>query len=95
MLKPDIANKEEDKSIHCATELQFYMFSKIPDEWIEELNNAIQIEHERAIRQRDEFIKTGISTASHGGSHDTCFKFIIKEHLKKLQLQQTIYQKTL
>lgn len=38
-------------------------------------------EHERAINQRDTFILTGKSTASHGGSHDTCFKHIVEKHL--------------
>ena len=35
-------------------------------------------EHERAIKQRDAYLLTGISTASHGGSHDTCFEHIVK-----------------
>lgn len=38
------------------------------------------IEVERAMRQHDEFLKTGVSTASHGGSHDTCFPAILRKH---------------
>lgn len=45
----------------------------------EEWTNILLQEHERAIKQRDTFILTGISTASHGGSHDTCFKYIVEQ----------------
>lgn len=31
-------------------------------------------ESERAIRQRDECLRTGVSTAAHEGTHDTCFE---------------------
>jgi len=47
---------------------------KTEEEWSLELIK----EHERAIKQRDSFILTGVSTASHGGSHDTCFKHVIR-----------------
>lgn len=43
----------------------------------EELERALILECERAMQQRDEFLKTGISTAGHGGSHDTCFGAIL------------------
>lgn len=45
----------------------------------EEWNINLLQEHERAIKQRDTYILTGRSTASHGGSHDTCFKRIIEQ----------------
>lgn len=45
----------------------------------EEWSLALLQEHERAIKQRDTFILTGKSTASHGGSHDTCFKHIVEQ----------------
>jgi hypothetical protein len=38
-------------------------------------------ECERAMKQRDEFKATGVSTAAHGGSHDTLFGFILRKHL--------------
>jgi len=45
------------------------------------LMTALIIECERAMRQRDEFLRTGISTAGHGGSHDTCFGTIVRNAL--------------
>jgi hypothetical protein len=45
-----------------------------------ELEAALVAECERAMAQRDEFKRTGISTASHGGSHDTCFGQILRDH---------------
>lgn len=45
----------------------------------EEWATVLLQEHERAIKQRDTYLLTGISTASHGGSHDTCFSHIIKQ----------------
>lgn len=48
---------------------------KTAEEWVKDLLQ----EHERAIKQRDTFVLTGISTASHGGSHDTCFGHIVKQ----------------
>ena len=47
---------------------------------LDEISNELIFETERAIKQRDEYLKTGISTASHGGSHDTCFGFILNKH---------------
>lgn len=44
------------------------------------LENDLIRECERAISQRDEFLKTSVSTAGHGGSHDTCFGFILRKH---------------
>lgn len=49
----------------------------------EALIDACVRETERAIRQRDEFLKTGVSTAHHGGSHDTCFGHIIAAALQE------------
>lgn len=42
---------------------------------------ALVLESERAIEQRDEYQRTGVSTAGHGGSHDTCFEVILRCHL--------------
>jgi hypothetical protein len=44
------------------------------------LETALIVECERAMKQRDEFHRTGISTASHGGSHDTIFGHILRQH---------------
>lgn len=38
-------------------------------------------ECERAMKERDQFLKTGVVTAGHGGSNDTCFLAILKKHL--------------
>lgn len=54
----------------------------IDDEWAQRLNHDIQLEHERALTQRDTFQQTGVSTAGHGGSHDTCFLYIIRRYLQ-------------
>ena len=43
-----------------------------------DLLKALEIECERAIGQRDKYKETGVSTASHGGSHDTCFRTILE-----------------
>lgn len=50
----------------------------------DELNRALDVECERAMRQRDTYKATDVSTAGHGGSHDTCFGFILRTHFKKL-----------
>lgn len=55
---------------------------EVQDPLIEALIDDLVKEAERAIGQRDEFLKTGVSTAGHGGSHDTCFSFIIRKHVK-------------
>ena len=47
------------------------------------LENALIAECERAMRQRDTFLKSGKSTAGHGRSHDTCFGFILRKFLGK------------
>lgn len=44
------------------------------------LEAALIAECERAMQQRDEFKRTGVSTAGHGGSHDTIFGFILRQH---------------
>jgi hypothetical protein len=54
------------------------------DCWEKDLVHDLVIETERAIKQRDEFLKTGVSTAGHGGSHDTCFGFIVRKYMAKL-----------
>lgn len=46
------------------------------------LNRDLVLECERAIRQRDKCLETGVSTASHGGTHDTCFEAILRKHLR-------------
>lgn len=48
------------------------------------LNHALVVETERAINQRDEFLRTGVVTAGHGGSHDTCFPAILRKHVAPL-----------
>lgn len=45
----------------------------------EEWTHTLLVENERAIKQRDSFVLTGISTASNGGSHDTCFRYIVEQ----------------
>jgi hypothetical protein len=52
----------------------------LTEEQFKALSTALQIEHERAVRQRDDFLRTGVSTTGHGGSHDTCFDFILRRH---------------
>ena len=47
------------------------------------LENALIAECERAMRQRNTFLKSGKSTAGHGRSHDTCFGFILRKFLGK------------
>jgi hypothetical protein len=39
-------------------------------------------ESERAIKQARKYFETGVSTASHGGGWDTCFKVCLGEVLK-------------
>lgn len=51
---------------------------------LEVLSNALVVETERAIKQRDEFLRTGVVTAGHGGSHDTCFPAILRRHVAPL-----------
>lgn len=58
---------------------------KYPEKWEERFNTALVLETERAIRQRDEFLKTGKSTAGHGGSHDTAFSFIVRQFVEELE----------
>lgn len=53
---------------------------KIQAEKTAALEAALIAECERAMAQRDEFLKTGKSTAGHGGSHDTLFGFILRQH---------------
>lgn len=45
----------------------------------DELERALIAECERAMLQRDEFLRTGVSTAAHGGSHDTLFGHILRK----------------
>ena len=59
------------------------------EKWVASLSNELDRETERAISQRDVFLKTGVSTASHGGSHDTCFSYIIRQHLTTFPLLPT------
>ncbi len=40
-------------------------------------------ESERAIKQAKKYFETGISTASHGGGWDTCFKVCIEAVLEQ------------
>lgn len=56
----------------------------VGSELLDALSHDLVIETERAIRQRDTFLKTGISTAGHGGSHDTCFPAVLRKHLDPL-----------
>lgn len=50
---------------------------------LDSLTAALVAECERAMAQRDKFRETGVSTASHGGSHDTLFGQILREHTAK------------
>lgn len=43
---------------------------------ITELLNEV----DRAMAQRDEFLKTGVSTAGHGGAFDTNFSYILRQN---------------
>jgi hypothetical protein len=52
------------------------------DKLVDAISHDLVVETERAIKQRDEWLKTGVSTASHGGSHDTIFGVILRRHLK-------------
>lgn len=54
----------------------------LPQADVDNLLKDLTIEHERAIGQRDKYLQTGVSTASHGGSHDTCFGFIIAKYVE-------------
>jgi hypothetical protein len=56
----------------------------VPKSWVDELNHELVLETERAIRQRDEYLRTGVSTAGHGGSHDTCFPAILRKYVQRL-----------
>ena len=38
-------------------------------------------ETERVVQQAKKYFKTGVSTASHGGGWDTCFKFCFEKVL--------------
>jgi len=58
--------------------------SVVPEGWEESLNTALVIETERAIKQRDEYLRTGVVTAGNGGSHDTCFAAIIRRYITQL-----------
>lgn len=53
-------------------------------EMVTQLDRDLVIECERAIKQRDRFLETGVITAGNGGSHDTCFGWIVGNHLRKL-----------
>ena len=75
-----IAMWEEVKRLNAAHVQQV----SVPDGWEASLNLALVLETERAIKQRDEFLKTGISTAALGGSHDTCFAAIVRRHIAML-----------
>lgn len=61
------------------------MAVKIPEGWEERLNHALVLESERAIKQRDKFLETGVVTAGNGGSHDTAFSFIVKQFMTELK----------
>ena len=52
--------------------------------WFKALSRDLTVDFERAIKQRDEFLRTGVSTASHGGSHDTFTDYFLRTHLKKI-----------
>lgn len=67
------AREEEANFVHAA------MNAHVPRD-IAALELALIAECERAMAQRDEFLKTGKSTAGHGGSHDTLFGFILRNH---------------
>lgn len=46
----------------------------------EALETDLIAECERAMRQRDEFLRTGVRTGGDGMAWDTCFGFILRKH---------------
>lgn len=78
------------KSLECSLRFRTKNAERVsvPDGWIESLCGDLVIECERAMRQRDEFLKTGNSKCSHGGSHDTCFGIIVRRHLELLSAER-------
>jgi hypothetical protein len=45
------------------------------------LETELVAECERAMRQRDEYLKTGARTGANGGAWDTVFGYIVRKHL--------------
>lgn len=68
-------------SVQAVAALLFQFARDQPKVDLEALINEITAEHERAVRQQNLFLETGVSTAKHGGSHDTCFNHILRKHL--------------
>jgi hypothetical protein len=57
----------------------------LPQADFDNLLKDLTIETERAIKQHARWVATGKSTASHGGSHDTCFGFILAKYIATTQ----------
>lgn len=55
--------------------------SFMPQADFDNLLKDLTIETDRAIKQHARWVATGKSTASHGGSHDTCFAFILTKYI--------------
>ena len=68
-------------SVQAVAALLFQFARDQPKVDLEALGKEINAEHERALNQQNLFLKTGVSTAAHGGSHDTCFNHILRKHL--------------
>jgi hypothetical protein len=49
---------------------------------LKSLSHDLVVETERAMEQRDRWKQTNVSTASHGGSHDTCFEVILRKYIE-------------
>jgi hypothetical protein len=62
--------------------------SLISEEDFASLEHDLIVGCERAMRQRDEYTKTGVSTAGHGGSHDTCFGMILRKYVTVLPTKE-------
>lgn len=65
---------------------QIPILALITAEAVEALDKELIIECERAMKQRNGWLDTNVSTASHGGSHDTCFGALVRRWLQKLSI---------
>lgn len=79
--RTNAAGYVEFGSVQAVAALLHHFKRDLPKVDFEALSREITAEHERAVCQQNLFLKTGISTASHGGSHDTCFDHILRKHL--------------
>jgi hypothetical protein len=78
----------EERDVQDENTLQVPQSSEThePETWKVEfraLEHDLIQECERAMEQRDVYLKTGVSTAANGGSHDTCFGHILQKHFRQ------------